>query len=86
MDHVGAGLRGHRDHGVDVEVVRHANGHVGGAYVRRRAVQVGVERDRAQAQAASGAEDAQRDLAAVGDQDRSQGERGGHRDHILKTP
>ena len=41
---------------------------VGEAHVQRLAVRFGVDRDRLHAELAAGADDAQRDLAAVGDQ------------------
>ncbi len=42
---------------------------VGGADVQRVAVDVAVDRDRADAQVVAGADDAERDLAAIGDED-----------------
>ena len=75
MDRVGAGdLRGADDR-------RHAQVAVGAARrpdadvlvgepdVQRVLVGLGVDRDRLDAELAAGADDAQRDLAAVGDQD-----------------
>ena len=53
---------------------------VGGADVRRLAVGVRVDGDRAQAERAGGADHAQRDLPAVGDED------GVERHHMRKTP
>src|SRR5690606_36864886 len=66
---VGARLlrRGHD--GVDVEVAGHLYGHVGGADVRGVGVDRGVDRDGADAERGAGAEDAQGDLAAVGDEE-----------------
>ncbi len=81
VDGVGVGgLRG-GDHLGDVEVAPDPDGVVGLAHVRRLPVEVGVDRDAAQARRAAGPDDAQGDLAAVGDEDG-----GEHRDHILKMP
>ncbi len=79
-----AGGPGGGDHLVDVEVGADPHGLRGGADVRRGGVEVGVDRDRADAQPVAGADDAQRDLAAVGDQDGL--EQAGHRGHIRKMP
>ena len=49
--------------GPDADVV------VGEAHVQRLAVGLGVHGDRLDAELAAGADDAQRDLAAIGDQD-----------------
>ena len=51
-------------------------GLVGEAHVQRVAVGLGVDRDRADPHLVAGADDAHRDLAAVGDEDLL--ERGGH--------
>ena len=42
---------------------------IGGADVQRVAVDVAVDRDRADAEVVAGADDAERDLAAIGDED-----------------
>jgi hypothetical protein len=46
-----------------------ANGFVGETNMARAGVRIGIDRDRVDAEAASGAEDATGDFAAVGDQD-----------------
>jgi hypothetical protein len=71
------GLRG-GDHLRDVEIAPDADGVVGLEHVRPLPVEVGVDRDAAQARRAAGADDAQGDLAAVGDQDRG--------DHVTTVP
>ena len=58
---------------------------VGGLDVGRMGVSVGVDGDGADAEAAAGADDAQGDLAAVGDEDCCEHFRHGGA-HILKTP
>ncbi len=42
---------------------------IGGADVQRVTVDIAVDRDRADAQVVAGADDAERDLAAIGDED-----------------
>ena len=69
VDEAGAGLAGGGDDLVDVEVGLHPHGVVGLAHVQRAGVEVGVDRDRAPAQAAGGADHAAGDLAAVGDEE-----------------
>ena len=75
MDGVGAGDLAGRQQGRDVEVAlrrrRRADAHalVGEAHVHRVGVGGRVHRDGGDAQLPAGAQDAQRDLAAVGDQD-----------------
>jgi hypothetical protein len=89
VDRVGVGGPGGGDHLVDREVAADPDGVVGLAHVRRLPVEVGVDRDAAQARRAAPADDPQRDLAAVGDQDRAQDAgRAGFvgracRDHVL---
>ena len=75
MDGVGAGDLGGADDRRHVQVAVGAAGGadadvlVGEADVQRVLVGLGVDRDRLDAQLAAGEDDAQRDLAAVGDQD-----------------
>ncbi|GAA4115104.1 hypothetical protein GCM10022215_13700 [Nocardioides fonticola] len=78
------GARGHggRDDGLDVEVALHAHGGVGLPHVRGAGVEVGVDRDGADAHRGGGAHDADRDLAAVGDEEGLH--LGSH--HMRKTP
>ncbi len=71
VDRLRAAVDGCGDDRVDVEVRRHPDRLVGGPHVRRGRVGVGEDRDRADAEAGAGAHHAQRDLAAVGDQDTS---------------
>ncbi len=75
MDRVGAGDGGGRQDGRDVEVAvlgrrrADADALVGQAHMHRLGIGGGVHGDGRDAQLAAGALDAQRDLAAVGDQD-----------------
>ena len=75
MDRVGAGDLGGGDEARNVEVGlarrRRADADVvvGEAHVQRFAVGLRIHGDRLDAEFAAGADDAQRDLAAVGDQD-----------------
>ena len=75
MDGVDVGDLGGADHGGNVEVAAgalgraDADGLVGEAHVQAVAVGLRVDGDRADAQFLAGADDAQGDLAAVGDQD-----------------
>ncbi len=64
-----------------VEVVRDVHGDVGRAHVRGPGVGVGVDGDTSEPAGAQGRGDADRDLAAVGDQDARE-----HLPHIRKTP
>src|SRR5699024_8654148 len=66
----GAAGKGGGDERVPVEVGVDAQRAVGGGDVRGVGVLVGVDGDRGQAERAQGAQDPQRDLAAVGDQHR----------------
>jgi hypothetical protein len=74
MDRVRAGDLGRRDESRDLEVRvarrRRPDAHVvvGEAHVQRLAVRLGIHRDRLDAELAARADDAQRDLAAIGDQ------------------
>ena len=71
--------------GAEVGVARRRgadpHGDVGLAHVARTGVGVGVDGDRADAQAAQRADDPDGDLAAVGDEDGLE-----HARHIRKTP
>ena len=75
MDCVGAGDLGGADDRRNIQVTRRsgsrADAHrlVGEAHVQRAGVDVGVHGDRRDAELAAGADDAQRDLAAVRDED-----------------
>ena len=75
MDRVGAGDLGGGDDARNVEIRlarrRRADADVvvGEAHVQRFAIGLGVDGDRLHAELAAGADDAQRDLAAIGDQD-----------------
>ena len=77
---------------VDVEVAlpsgrrTEAHGGVGEAHMRRIKVRVAEDRDTADAQAPQGAENADRDLAAVGDEDAVKRHRALVHGHIRKTP
>ena len=79
MDRVGAGLFGGGEDGVDVEIAgarrRRADADrlVGGLDVRRLRVGIGIDGDGADAEPRAGPHDANRDLAAIGDQDRADG-------------
>ena len=94
MDRVRAALPDRPDHGVDVEVAQGRGGRaepvrlVGRADVQRVPVGIRVHGDRAQAETAAGAEDAAGDLAAIGDEHRTDRPGSGgevHPDHILYT-
>ena len=75
VDGVGGGDLGGADDGRDVEVALarrrgpDAHGLVGEAHVERARVDLGVDGDGLDAELAARAQDAQRDLAAVGDED-----------------
>ena len=79
MDRVRAGLAGGGEDGVDVEIAgacrRRADPDrlVGGLHMRRLCVGVGIDGDGADAEPRAGSHDAERDLAAIGDQDRTDG-------------
>ena len=85
MDGVGARAAGSGEQRLDAQVGldrrrrpdRH--GAVGGERVRRAAIGLGVDRDRGETVLPARARDADRDLAAVGDED-------GLHAHIRKTP
>ena len=74
MDRVGAGDLGRGDEARNVEIRlarrrgADADVVVGEAHVQRLAVGLGIDGDRLNAELAAGADDAQRDLAAIGDQ------------------
>ena len=74
MHRIGAGDGGRREDGGDIEVAvarrRRADAHalIGQAHMHRRGVGGGMHGDGADAHLLAGAVDAQRDLAAIGDQ------------------
>ena len=94
VDRVGARATRGIQHPLDRQVALRSrsgpepHGFVGEAHVHGAGVGVAVDRDRADADAAECADDAHRDLAAVGDEDlRDDGSVDrGHGDHIRKTP
>ena len=86
MDRIHAVVLGERDDRLDVEVAAERLARladeirfVGLEAVEREAVFVGVDRDGADAELVGGAEDADRDLAAVGDEQFGDGTHGGWR-------
>jgi hypothetical protein len=81
VDRLGSGGQGGGDHGVGIEVRGDPDHLVGGTDVQGFSIEVRGDGDRADAEAAARPDDAQRDLAAVGDEDGLE-----HRRHILKTP
>src|SRR6185436_10591191 len=69
MDRFGACGFGRADDRCDMQVVFDAQRVVGALHMQRVAVDIGVDRDAADAEPATRADDAAGDLAAVGDQD-----------------
>jgi hypothetical protein len=75
MDRVASRALGDRDDPRGVQVALAGRGRadrvcgVGGADMERVAVDVAVDRDRTDAELMAGADDAERDLAAIGDED-----------------
>ncbi len=70
VDRIRPGRHRRRDHLLDVEVAVDLHGLVGRPHVRRFVVDGGEHRDGADAEPTAGRDDAQRDLAAVRDEDR----------------